>query len=130
MHARRRAQDQADGNWNGTVPKEAITRGKINNAIKDQEMNIPSDAFFVREDDNPYPGHVVVCYDCGRVTLTVRQYDIAMNHANSRWTCPKCGGPAEWDDDAYEKWIEEQEDKIRQKNEWVDVEPPPHKDDF
>ena len=46
-------------------------------------------------------------------------------------SCSMCyGDVGHGKDRYYEKWIEEQEDKIRQKNEWVDVEPPPHKDDF
>jgi hypothetical protein len=36
---------------------------------------------------------------CGLVFLTDEQYDAQMDRPDSTWTCPQCGGGAEWDDD-------------------------------
>lgn len=44
--------------------------------------------------------------DCGLVYLTRENYDRQMFRMNDTWKCPKCGGPADWNDDNYESFGE------------------------
>lgn len=49
--------------------------------------------------DNQY---AVICKRCGVRALTEDEYDDEMLKCESDWTCPTCGGKAEWDDDCLE----------------------------
>lgn len=47
---------------------------------------------------------------CGLVYLTEQEYDSQMSCPDDRWRCPVCGtSPADWDDDNYEQFMEEEE---------------------
>ncbi len=52
--------------------------------------------------------HAVVCDDrCGVVCLTSQEYERQLARPNQGWTCPSCGGRADWDDDCPETNPEE-----------------------
>lgn len=48
------------------------------------------------------PRYAVICPTDGRVALTRDQYIAMLDDMDRPWRCPKCGGVAEWDDDAGE----------------------------
>jgi len=43
-----------------------------------------------------------------RVYLTEAQYNAQMKKPDSLWRCPHCGLSADWDDDNYENYINEE----------------------
>lgn len=49
----------------------------------------------------------IICPRCGPVELTREQYDWQMDRPTVRWVCPKCGGPADWDDIRHDASMEE-----------------------
>lgn len=52
----------------------------------------------------------VLCPHCGTVPLTYEEYETQMFQADERWKCPKCTGVAEFDDEAWEASLEDQDD--------------------
>jgi len=49
----------------------------------------------------------VWCYaERKTVCLTEEEYGRQIMRANSLWSCPDCGGKADWDDEHYEKHME------------------------
>lgn len=54
---------------------------------------------------------VVICHGhfdipeepCGRVGLSMEQYQNQMSRADSPWLCPNCGGVASFDDEYLEE---------------------------
>lgn len=46
---------------------------------------------------------------CGTVYMTRDEYNFQMSRPDSFWSCPKCGSSGSWDDDNYEKYINESE---------------------
>ncbi len=51
----------------------------------------------------------VLCDDHGQQFLTEEEYSWQLNRPNSRWTCPRCGEVAHWDDDEYDAALENYE---------------------
>jgi hypothetical protein len=54
----------------------------------------------------------VKCEKDGPVVLTKVQYLEQLDQRGeddnvATWKCPKCGGPAAWDDENYTKWLDE-----------------------
>lgn len=47
--------------------------------------------------------YAVICPNHHRVFLTPEQYNAEMSNPDARWTCPKCGAVAEFDDANYER---------------------------
>ncbi len=39
----------------------------------------------------------------GAIFLTQQEYEAQMDNADYGWTCPICGGQADWDDDNYDR---------------------------
>lgn len=62
----------------------------------------------IRESIEPTP-YATYCYDCGLVCMTKEWYREQMSRPDSKWVCARCGQTAEWDDETYEDWLEEQE---------------------
>lgn len=48
----------------------------------------------------------VICRECGSQQLSHRQYEEQMQKPNARWSCPKCGDVASFDDEFYEQGLE------------------------
>lgn len=40
---------------------------------------------------------------CGQVPLTEEEFDRQLSRPDTPWVCPKCGGGAWFDDEAYER---------------------------
>jgi hypothetical protein len=53
--------------------------------------------------------YAVTCRTHGRVFLTFEEYMAQMSAPHSLWACPDCGDTAYWDDDNYERHMEELE---------------------
>jgi hypothetical protein len=51
----------------------------------------------------------VICRTHGQVYITEDDYVKQLSMPDALWTCPECGGVAEFDDDNYEYWTEEGE---------------------
>ena len=49
----------------------------------------------------------VLCPTHGRVFLTKLHYDKQLSEVDARWSCPRCGALAEWDDDNYEQYLDD-----------------------
>lgn len=39
----------------------------------------------------------------GAIFLTEEEYELQMNNPDDAWTCPVCGGSADWDDYNYDR---------------------------
>ncbi len=50
------------------------------------------------------------CTDYHIQYLTEAEYSRQMAQPDSLWQCLRCGGPAEWDDENYERIFEEEDD--------------------
>lgn len=57
-------------------------------------------------DVTPYAIH---CPQCGQQFLTKDQYIDQMMAADSLWKCPRCGQDANWDDDHYDSYCEQEQ---------------------
>jgi hypothetical protein len=57
---------------------------------------------------DPYPQ----CNDGKPIYLTDACYRVQMMRPDDRWKCPRCGGLAEFDDDTFEYWMEQQDAAI------------------
>lgn len=55
----------------------------------------------------------VRCPEHGQVYLTSHEYRRQLARADVRWWCPICGLVCDWDDDNYEEWLEQQEERAR-----------------
>lgn len=49
----------------------------------------------------------VICGECGPQPLSSKQYGEQMQRPNARWSCPRCGDIASFDDEFYESQIED-----------------------
>jgi hypothetical protein len=49
----------------------------------------------------------VLCPTHGQVFLTKLQYDKQISEVDARWSCPRCGALAEWDDDNNEQYLDD-----------------------
>lgn len=49
------------------------------------------------------------CNNGGFIYLTKACYDAQMSDPYSGWSCPRCGGSAEWVDSVYDEWLDKQE---------------------
>ena len=45
------------------------------------------------------------CNNGGLLYLTEQEYDRQRNNPTDLWRCPRCGGLADWDDDNYENYL-------------------------
>jgi len=52
--------------------------------------------------------YCVLCSRCGKVPLGYGNYCRQMMKPDQHWYCPRCGGTAEFDDETYESYMEEQ----------------------
>ena len=51
--------------------------------------------------------YAVRCPTHGQAFLTKEEYDAQMMRPDARWSCPICGLESSWDDDNYEKAMDE-----------------------
>jgi uncharacterized C2H2 Zn-finger protein len=56
--------------------------------------------------ETPY---AVICPTHGQVFLNQAGYFRQMDFPGAKWICPRCGAVSEWDDDNYEKHMEDDE---------------------
>lgn len=52
-------------------------------------------------------GHPMACNPGGLVYLTEKCYSAQLSLPDSKWTCPRYGGLAEWDDENYEAYLDD-----------------------
>jgi hypothetical protein len=48
------------------------------------------------------PWAVLCSCTAGSICLTREDYEHQLARPNRRWICPRCGSPADWDDENYE----------------------------
>lgn len=54
--------------------------------------------------------YAVICPFHGQVELSEAEYERQLGDPDSLWSCPKCGETAQWDDDAYQAYLDSLED--------------------
>lgn len=59
-----------------------------------------------RVSKKPTP-HAVVCKSCGQQFLTYTYYMYLLSRPDDPWVCPVCGEDAIWDDDNYERYLDD-----------------------
>jgi hypothetical protein len=59
------------------------------------------------QDKNPKSPYGIICDNCGKQGLTQQNYEKQMWNADALWKCPNCGDTATWDDDRYERGMDE-----------------------
>ena len=64
------------------------------------------------ESQYPTPWAVRCCCSPTLVYLTEDEYLSQLSRPDNRWSCPRCGKTAKWDDDNYEAYQEVEEDDI------------------
>ncbi len=60
----------------------------------------------IQRENKPSPWAVHCANFCGLQYLTEKEYGGQMDRPNSTWWCPACNGPAEWDDNVYENYLD------------------------
>ena len=84
-----------------------------NQAMMYEDMeNKANGSLVTRGEPSPY---AVLCTHGKRIPaercyLTRQEYTEQMCHPDALWACPVCGRQATWDDENYEKWLDQQED--------------------
>lgn len=92
---------------------ELLQKGDLS-AVKDyareqlEKMRPPDGTPAVAAAPTPY---AVICRTDGQVFLTEDEYARQMSRPDSLWACPKCGEPAAFDDDHYERYLDGEEDE-------------------
>jgi hypothetical protein len=57
--------------------------------------------------NRPETPWAIICREHKQVFLTKREYEAQMSKPDSLWMCPLCGDNASWDDDNYEKHLDD-----------------------
>ena len=64
---------------------------------------------FAQDDRFPNSPYGVICRDHGKQGLTSREYSEQLSKPN--WICPRCHDMADWDDDRFQKAMDERRSK-------------------